>query len=93
MSQLMSSTQVISTRDLVKKRLAETKAKNAAPAGGAKQGVSRDHSSGTAMDRAKREKQNPTKLLRFSCESFDEPKFVTKRNTSQNRSQIFDSNR
>ena len=93
MSQVMSSTQVLSTRDLVKKRLAENRARAAPAAGGSKQGVSRDHSSGTAMDRAKREKQNPTKLLRFSCESFDEPKFVAKRNTSQNRSQIFASNR
>ena len=54
MSHIMASTQVISTRDLMKKRLAENT--KAAPAGSHKiRGTSRDHSS-TAMDRARREK-------------------------------------
>ena len=54
MSHIMASTQVISTRELMKKRLAENT--KAAPAGSHKiHGTSRDHSS-NAMDRARREK-------------------------------------
>ena len=43
----------------------------------------------SAMYRAQREKQKPTKLLQFSCDSTDLLTNVKPRNNSHNRSQIF----
>ena len=40
-----------------------------------------------------RERKQPTQLLKFSCESYDQEKFVKSRNNSHNRSQIFYANR
>jgi len=72
--------QVQTTKDLMKKRLAETKNADlkAAP-------ISPRQS--TPLRRALlREKNTPTKLLVFSCDSSDQEKYVKTRNISHNRS-------
>ena len=83
----MVESQVQSTKDLMKKRLAETKNADLKTTP-----VSPRQS--TPLRRALlREKNTPTKLLVFSCDSSDQEKYVKTRNISHNRSQIFYANR
>ena len=72
-----------STKDLVKQRLAETRA------AGAQSCALQKERAVTQKERAEHEKKTPTKLLQFSQVSADDPMFIKSRNTSQNRSQIF----
>jgi len=83
-----SSMQALSTIDLMKKRLAE----NAKAAGAPNAALGKDKAV-TTKERAELEKRTPTKMMQFESEAADEPRLMRQRNTSQQRSTIFSTER
>ena len=83
----MVESQVQSTKDLMKKRLEESKKPEANTGKVSPREL-------TPLRRVLlREKNTPTKLLVFSCDSSDQEKYIKSRNISHNRSQIFYADR